>query len=113
MVLTFDSLEEVLAFTKQITGVAKAAPKEKMSNPEVKEEPKEAPKAESGPEATQEADQEEITYTLPDVRAVLAPIMKAGKKPEVQSLIESFGAAKLSDVKPEDYADLINKAGEL
>lgn len=118
MVLQFDSLEEVLAFTQKLTGVVKVDPIKKTEAP--KEEPEPETKAEpepevteTEPETTKEEPAEEITYSLMDVRAVLAEVKKKSGSAALKDLLDSFGAAKLSDVKSEDYAELIKKAGEL
>lgn len=47
---------------------------------------------------------------LEEVRAVLATKSKDGKTSAVKELLTSFGADKLSDVKPEQYAKLLEKA---
>lgn len=47
---------------------------------------------------------------LEDVRAALAVRLKAGRKDEVHALFHKYGADKLSDVKPEDYASLLQDA---
>lgn len=48
--------------------------------------------------------------TLEEVRAVLAAKSAAGHTAKVRDLLKEFGAAKLSAVKPEDYAALKAKA---
>lgn len=53
------------------------------------------------------------TYTLEEVRAKLAGLTKTGKRNEVRTLLEEFGAAKLPEVKEEDYAALMAKAVKL
>lgn len=49
--------------------------------------------------------------TKEEVRAKLATLMQNGK--DVQPLLESFGAKRLSDIPPEHYPALMQKAGEL
>ncbi len=51
--------------------------------------------------------------TLEDVRAILAEISRSGKTQEVRALLKGFGADKLSDVPPEKYSELLQKAEEL
>lgn len=53
------------------------------------------------------------TYKLEDVRAVLRPISAAGKREQVQQLLERFGVQKLSDLNPVRFADLIAAAEAL
>lgn len=56
--------------------------------------------------------QEEVV-TVEMVRSVLAEKSQAGHTDKVKTLLDSFGAAKLSAVKPEDYAKLMAAAKEI
>ncbi len=47
---------------------------------------------------------------LEDVRAILADKSRLGKTAQVKALITTFGADKLSDVDPSNYAELMKKA---
>ena len=58
----------------------------------------------------QTAEQPAPQPTLEDVRTVLAEISRNGKTTEMKQLLSQFGASKLSDVKPEDYAALLEAA---
>lgn len=51
--------------------------------------------------------------TLEEVRTVLAEISRSGRTAEMKALLSKFGASKLSDVKPEQYASLLQKAREV
>lgn len=51
--------------------------------------------------------------TLEEVRAKLTELSRAGKRAEVNSLIKSYGASKLTDLSKEHYIDIMQKAGEL
>ena len=48
--------------------------------------------------------------TLEEVRAVLAKLSVEGHSAAVKSLIAKFGADKLSDIAPEQYAALLKEA---
>ncbi len=48
-----------------------------------------------------------------DVRAVLAEKSRAGHTAEIRALLEKHGAAKLSEIDPENYAALLADAKEL
>ena len=48
--------------------------------------------------------------TLEDVRAVLAKLSVVGHSAAVKALIAKFGAEKLSDIAPEQYAILLKEA---
>ena len=50
---------------------------------------------------------------LEDVRTVLAEISRSGKTAQMKELLSRFGASKLSDVKPDDYAALLAAAKEV
>jgi len=54
--------------------------------------------------------QQEKPATLEDVRAVMAQKSQDGKSKEVKELLQKYGAAKLSAVKPEDYPALLREA---
>lgn len=56
----------------------------------------------------EETDKPQISFT--DVRAVLAQKAAAGFKAEVKALLGKFNAEKLSDIRPEDYKQLMNEA---
>ena len=70
-------------------------------------EPSEAPTVEAPPEP------EAPSIKVEDVRAVLSEISRAGKTTEMKSLLGKFGAAKLSEVDPKDYAALLTAAKEV
>ena len=48
--------------------------------------------------------------TLEEVRAVLAKLSVEGHSAAVKSLIAKFGADKLSDIAPKQYATLLKEA---
>lgn len=60
-----------------------------------------------------ESDNNTVTVTLEQVRAVLADKSRLGFTKDIKHLITEFGATKLSEVKPQDYATLLKKAEEL
>lgn len=55
----------------------------------------------------------EPTITIEQVRAVLADKSGEGKTNEVKALLFKYDAGKLSGVKPEDYAALLEEARKL
>lgn len=55
----------------------------------------------------------EPVITLEQVRAVLADKSRLGFTKDIKHLITEFGATKLSEVKPQDYATLLKKAEEI
>ncbi len=48
--------------------------------------------------------------TLEQVRAVLAEKSRDGHTAEIRALLEKHGAAKLSEIDPDKYADLLAEA---
>ena len=78
--------------------------------------PKTTPRASSAKASlalVQEPPTQTMSLTLEEVRAKLSALSQAGKKDDVAALIATFGAAKLTEVKPEDYAALLAKAEKL
>lgn len=88
-----------------LRGLAKAegGTKEKA----VKEQKQDAAKAQ--PEAQMETQQEKPA-TLEGIRALMAQKTQEGKSKEIRELLQKYGAAKLSAVKPEDYPALMQEA---
>ncbi len=87
-----------------LRGLAKAegGTKEKA----VKEQKQDAAKAQ--PEKTEV--QQENPATLEGIRALMAQKTQEGKSKEIRELLQKYGAAKLSAVKPEDYPALMQEA---
>src|SRR5690606_6899239 len=81
---------------------------------ESKVEPEPEPQPETQSETKPKAEPEpKPTVSIEAVRLKLAELVQAGKQAEVKGLLENFGAAKLSDVPPERYGELLAKAGEI
>lgn len=55
----------------------------------------------------------EKSYTLEDVRGVLAEKSQKGHTAEVKELIVKFGGNRLSDIDPDMYGEIIKLAEEL
>lgn len=51
--------------------------------------------------------------TLEQLRAELHALSQAGKKEQVKALLGQFGAAKLTDLKPDAYDEFFKAAKEL
>ena len=70
--------------------------------------------AEQGAEATPEAAPEPTKkITIEQVRAVMSAKSDEGKTAQVKALLMKHDAGKLSGVKPEDYADLLQEVEAL
>lgn len=118
--LTPENLDKLRIFCEEV----KAAPAEKKTTKKTAKTaepaktettPAEATPAEttpaSKPEAESEAPAEEnvAAPTKTDVRAVALKLSKAGKSDVLKEIFAKFGAEKLSDVKEEQYADLMKE----
>lgn len=91
------NLSKVLvAVAEQTEGISV---KEAVNVPAKKEEKKAAPFEE--------------VVTIEQVRAVLAEKSQTGLTEQVKTLLESFGANKLSAVNPEDYAAVLAEAKKM
>ena len=55
-------------------------------------------------------EQQENPATLEGIRALMAQKTQEGKSEEIKELLQKYGAAKLSAVKPEDYPALMQEA---
>ena len=64
-------------------------------------------------EASNTKEQEDKKISLEDVKTKLAALSQDGKQAQVKALITEFGAKKLSDIPPEKYVALLEKADEL
>lgn len=117
----FDSFEEVNAFTSSVWCGAKpvepVAVKEKkttkkepvakevIAEPEVAEDEKVVTIKESA-----ETVETEKIYNFTEVRGVLATLAKTDST-KVAAILKEFGASKLSEIKEEDYAAVMERAG--
>lgn len=54
--------------------------------------------------------QQESPATLEGIRTLMAQKTQEGKSKEIKELLQKYGAAKLSAVKPEDYPALMQEA---
>ena len=92
-----------------LRGLAKAegSAKEKAvkTQPSATEKAQKAEKPESAAEVQQES-----PATLESIRALMAQKTQEGKSKEIKELLQKYGAAKLSAVKPEDYPALMQEA---
>ena len=87
-----------------LRGLAKAEGGSKTAEKTQKAQPSATEKAQK-----QDAAQEQPA-TLEGIRALMAQKTQEGKSKEVKELLQKFGAAKLSAVKPEDYPALMQEA---
>lgn len=63
----------------------------------------------STPTPVRESVHPQKEYTFEEVRAILATKSREGHTDEVKEIITALGAEKLSDIKPEQYDELLKK----
>lgn len=63
----------------------------------------------STPTSVRESVQSKKEYTFEEVRAILATKSREGHTDEVKEIITALGAEKLSDIKLEQYDELLKK----
>ena len=90
-----------------LRGLAKAEGGSKTAEKTQKAQPSATEKAQKQ-DAVQE--QQESPATLEGIRALMAQKTQEGKSKEIKELLQKYGAAKLSAVKPEDYPALMQEA---
>lgn len=96
--ITVDLTPENLEILKQLCGEAPRPVRTK----------KEAPKpATTSTPAPTPAEPTEKAIELSDVRALALSLSKAGKQDALKAAFAKFGGKKLSDIKPENYAELM------
>ena len=84
-----------------------------QETPTLSPPPKTTPRASSAKSSAAPAPTQTESLSLVEVRAKLSALSQAGKKDDIAALIATFGAAKLTEVKPEDYPALLAKAEKL
>lgn len=94
--LTVDLTPENLEILKQLCSEAPRPVRTK----------KEAAKPATTPAPTP-AEPTEKAIELSDVRALALSLSKAGKQDALKAAFAKFGGKKLSDIKPENYAELM------
>lgn len=95
--VTYESLDEFLKYHRPEEIPMTPADKPAKAEP-VKAEAKAEPK-------------ESVSKT--DLRAVALKLSKAGKSKELREVFAKFGAEKLSDVKEEDYPQIMEELGKI
>ena len=84
-----------------------------FSETAIPEAPKTAAKPLFDPAPAKKAEPKEEPakeYSFTEVRGIMAGLSGKGKKAEARDLLQKYGASRLSEVKPEDYAALVADA---
>lgn len=92
------NVQDVMSIAKELkkSGEALIAMADALSMLEVKSKSEESPTGKQ--------------ITLEEVRAVLAKKAAEGLSAEVKALLDKYGAKKLSDIKPDNYDQLMKEA---
>ena len=77
------------------------------ADPPPKEEPKKRSKAK--PKADPPPEEEKKPVTFEELRRILSEKTRAGYTEDIRVAIQSLGADKLSEIKPEDYEKLLKE----
>jgi archaellum component FlaD/FlaE len=107
--------------TMSTTPKTEKAEKPKTEKATPKKEEKAAPKVEEVQETAEEEieeieeieEEEVVVVTLEELRAKFGKLIKAGKKAEVQAILESFEVARLTDLPESSYAKALAQAEKL
>ncbi len=119
MKLEFSSLEEACDFAYEVRFKAMLQAQhtvDKADKPttEKRAEPKAAAEVvEDKVTKEEEPAKEETTYNIKEVRAKLTELSRAGKAKEVKKILTEAGAANVSSLCEDKYAEVMEKAGEL
>ncbi len=100
--LLLDVVSDMESLTESLRTLANA-----MASDEPSVESEERPSTQK----TQEVKPVAKTISVEDVRAVLTPIVKAGKTAQVKAPLIKHGANRLSDIDPSEYESLPADAG--
>lgn len=108
--ITLDLTPENLELLKSLCGGTPAAKSVEKAKAEPPTEA-ETPKAEAPVEAETPVKEEGVT--LSDIRAIALKLSKAGQQEQLKEAFAKFGGKKLSDIKPENYAELMKVLSEV
>lgn len=71
------------------------------------------PKEVQAPKENFQSNEKSKTPTLEEVRTVLAKLSQKGKQQEVKTLINKFGAKKLTEISKDKYEELLKEAAKI
>jgi phenylalanyl-tRNA synthetase beta subunit len=92
--MLLDVVEDLTALTDSLRTLAQA-----LAGDEPAEAQNDSPAPTSPPP--------EVTLTLEEVRSILGKKSRQGHTEEIRSLLQKYGADKLSGIDPKDYAALL------
>lgn len=103
--ISVDQAERILSLVKQ-------------KSPESENENKQAEPAEGVPLFDDEPDKKptadiKTDYAVEDVRKALAELSRTKGKDTAKGLLAKFGAAKVTELKPERFAEVMKAVGEV
>lgn len=107
--LLLDVVGDMRSLADSIQAVCDAMDSESLSdNGGEQETVKE--KTEETKEDVKKEEKESPNLTLEKVRSVLAEKSRAGATAKVRAIIQKFGAKRLSEIDPKDYAAILKEA---
>lgn len=106
MKLLMDVVNDMDALTGSLKVLVKAMQSDEGKSVETPDTP---PKEASEKPVEQQTDKKEAAYTLEDVRQALSEKSGAGFTTEVKALLERHGGSKLSQIKQEEYASIMDE----
>ena len=98
--LLLDVVEDIRSLADSLQALANAIARDEVAD-------------ESPATSVEQAAKPPVTVTLEQVRAVLAEKSHDGLTEQVRSLLQKYGAQKLSAIASDRYADLLRDAKEL
>lgn len=104
LVFTFESEREVIEFLKGKDFKDKSVTKAEECK-DVLKEIEDGKKAKAVPTS-------ETAYTFPQIQKAAAELARVGKRDELKDIINSFGAAAITDIPEDKYNDLALKIRE-
>ena len=107
--LLLDVVGDMRSLADSIQAVCDAMESESLSDNGGKHESVKE-KAEDTKEDVKKEEKESPNLTMEKVRAVLAEKSRGGGTSEVRAIIQKFGAKRLSEIDPKDYAAILKEA---
>nr|DAD64651.1 MAG TPA: hypothetical protein [Caudoviricetes sp.] len=107
--LLLDVVGDMRSLADSIQAVCDAMESESLSDNGGEQETVKEKREETKEEVKKE-ENESPNLTLEKVRAVLAEKSRAGGTSEVRAIIQKFGAKRLSEIDPKDYAAILKEA---
>lgn len=110
---TPEMMAKVIALLTDVNNMVTMAEPAKRQASKLEQEPAAAAAEEANQETPPEPAAVLPEVTLEMVRARLADLSNSGKSAAVKTLLATYGATRLTEVAPRDYADLLGQSEHL